>query len=216
MNEKIVIALITMVGVLVPAILLHIREMSKKDKEIQKHKNEKEDHKIKAEVLDRILDFTAFNLLKEAVDELFRTTRGDRFLILIAINGKEDFNVVSVIFEQHKNSDYKVNAIARYRNLGIDAPYRNMLKEAEALGSVSLDINNMKDSLLKDIYKIESIQYSDIRHLLRIHVDDRNDILVYSSLATHDERGFTKLGRTRADLIYNSSIKKILKDVLEK
>jgi hypothetical protein len=216
MSETILTALISGMTVLIPALMLHYREIKKKNREIQVHKDEKEDHRIKADVLDRILDFSAFNLIKEAVDELFRTTRGERFLILIAINGKVDFNVVSVIFEQHKTSDYQVNAIARYRSLGIDEMYRGMLKEAEALGMVSLQTKKMPASLLRDIYEIEHIEFSDIRHLLRISADERNDVLVYSSLATHDEKGFTKLGRRKASLIYNSTIKKTLKEVLEK
>lgn len=215
MND-IYIALIGAVPVLVTSILIHVREIRKKNNEIQKHIQEKEEHRIKGDVLDKILDFSSFNKIKSAVDEIFLATKADRFLILIAINGKTDFNIVSVIFEQHKTTKYQVNAIARYRSLKIDDNYRQMLKDAEFHGMVKLSTSEMENSLLKDIYAIENVAYSDIRHLLRLPIDDNNDVLIYSSLATHNERPFTNIERTRANIIYDSSIKNILKEVLIK
>lgn len=208
--------LVTLLVVVIPAYLLHRREMAKKNKEIQIHKADTADYKIKAEVLDKILDFSAFNKIKDAVDEIFKTTRADRFLILIAINGKVDFNVVSVIFEQHKVSDYQVNAIARYKSLKVDDDYRNMLKRSEKYDIVELETATMNESLLKDIYTLEGVKFSNIRHLLRIKADERNDILVYSSLATHNEKGFSQLGKRTANMVYDSVIRSTIKKVLEK
>lgn len=186
-------------------------------KNLTKRKNEElKEHKIRADVLDSILDFSSFNELKIAVDEIFETTRADRFLILIAINGKTDFNTVSVIFEQHKIHKYRISAVARYRTLGIDPAYKKMLKEAELYGIVELETDALYPSLLKDIYEIENVTASQIRHLLRINADENNDVLVYSSLATHDKRGFSHIDKVRADLIYNSSIKTTLENVLKK
>ncbi|WP_179022073.1 hypothetical protein [Winogradskyella forsetii] len=213
--SDVLIALIGLIGGLVPAILLHVREIKKKDAEIEKHVQEKSEHKIKADVLDKILDFSSFNIIKTAVDEIFEKTRADRFLILIAINGKIDFNMVSVIFEQHKDSTYQINAIARYRSLSVDSDYRDMLKRAERYDVVELETIKMEDSLLKDIYTIEAVKFSDIRHLLRIPADSENDILVYSSLATHSAEGFTKLGKRQANIIYDSTIKQTIKEVLQ-
>lgn len=217
------VALIGALAIIIPAYLLHKREEAKfkleiriKNAEIKKHFQEKEEHRIKAEVLNRILDFSAFNKIAAAVDELFKTTRADRFLILIAVNGKTDFNIVSVIFEQHKKASYKINAIAKYRNLSIDEDYKAMLKRSEKYGLVELKTTDMKSSLLKDIYIMENIIHSDVRHLLRIQADQDNDILIYSSLSTHNSKGFTTLGKRKADLVYDSEIKTVLSDVLRK
>lgn len=218
--ENIIITAISSISTLLLGGMLHYREMKKltfeKDKEIESHIQEKEEHKIKSDVLDKLLDFTAFNKIKSSVDEIFKNTRADRFLILIAINGKTSFNVVSVIFEQHKRSKYQINAIARYKTLGIDTPYKQLLKLAEIEGTVMVFTERMEESLLKDLYIMENIVESHIRHLMRIHTDTHNDILVFSSLATHDKRGFTTIGKRKADLIYNADIKPTLFDVLKK
>jgi hypothetical protein len=215
MINDIIIALIGAIPVSITGLLLHYREMKKKDIEIEKHIQEKKEHQIKGDVLDKVLNFSAFNKIKTAVDEIFNSTKADRFLILIALNGKLDFNIVSVIFEQHKSTKYQVNAIARYRSLKIDAEYRKLLKDAEKFGLVHVKTEDLNPSLLKGIYTIENIVYSEIRHLLRLPIDDNNDILIYSSLATHDEEEFTELERTQANIIYDSSIRNILSNVLK-
>jgi len=214
MND-VLIALIGAFPVLVTSALLHVREIKKKNIEIERHIREKKEHQIKADVLDKVLSFSAFNKIKAAVDELFRTTKADRFLILIAINGKVDFNIVSVIFEQHKTTKYQVNAIARYRSLKIDGEYRKMLRDAEKFGMIHFKTEELSPSLLKGIYTIEHVVYSEIRHLLRLPIDDNNDVLIYSSLATHEEEEFTELERTQASIIYDSSIRSVLTDVLK-
>lgn len=215
MND-ILVSSITGLGVLIPALLLHYREIKKKDIKIEKYKEEKVKQDIKLIALDKILDFCSFSQIKSAVDEMFEKTKADRFLILFAINGKTDFNTVSVVFEQHKNTKYSINAIGRYKTLPIDNMYRKMLKDAEMHGIVEVETEKMPDSLLKDIYDLEEVVWSDIRHLCRFHADESNDILVFSSLATHSQKGFTKLEKVEANLIYDSIIKPNIVSVLKK
>lgn len=219
MNE-IVISLITAISVIVPAILIYKKDMQKLrldyEKQINAHVKEKKEHKIKADVLDKLLDFASFNQIKSAVDQIFENTRADRFLILIAINGKTDFKIVSVIFEQHKKTEYDVSAIARYRHLEVDRDYRDMLKQAERDGVVHYETSKMHDCLLKQIYLFEKVKFSDVRHIARVPVDDDNDVLLYSSLATHNDKGFTSQGRTFAKITYDSIIKETILEVLKK
>lgn len=205
---------VTLILGLASAFLLHRREMKKKNLELSDQKKTTEDFKIKAEVLNRVLDFSSFNLIKDAVDEMFLETKADRFLILIAINGQTDFNIVSVIFEQHKTADFQVNAIARYKDLPIDEAYRSMLKHAEREGQVLLETEKIERSLLGELYRLEGVEHSVVKHILRIKADERNDILVYSSLATHNSRSFTNLELRKVDLIHNSSLKPIINNVL--
>lgn len=220
----------TLLGIIIPSILtlvvtiinfrkeILIKKMDIKLKEqgkvLEKTTKELKDNKLKLSLIDRALDLTAFNQITGSVDRMFSETRADRFLILMAVNGKEDFNVVTVIFEQHKVENTKVNAVARYRNVEIDPLYRNMLKLAEVSGVVHLETSKMEDCLLKDFYRIEGVTFSDIRFLLREHVDHENDILVFSSVATHGEDGFTKLGRVRMKTEFEAVIRPELKKVL--
>lgn len=140
---------------------------------------------LKADVLGRILDISLLNEIRGAVGVMFEETSADRYLILVAVNGKTDFNVVTAIFEQHGDPKYKINAIATYRSLKIDAHYKQMLEFAEKRGQVEMIVAEMPDSLLKGIYVREGIKYSKVRHLLRVPIDDGNDVLVYCSIAKH-------------------------------
>ena len=194
-----------MVGVLVPAYLLHIREMGKLRTQINQHK-------LRGNVLDKILDLVLLNDIKTATDTIFKETKADRFLILIAINGKVDFNTVSVIFERHKNSTS--SAIARYRNLQVDAEYRAMLKESERNNYLIVETSAMRECLLKDIYTLEGVNHSEIRHLARQPLDKDNDCLVYSSIATHKTPKFTRLELTTIQTQIDSVIKPTIQKML--
>ena len=212
----VLIALIGATAVLIPAGLLHYREIKKKDTKIDQITTEKIQQGLKLTAIDKILSFSSFSSIKSAVDEIFQTSKADRFLILFAINGKTDFNTISVVFEQHKRTKYSINAIGTYKSLSIDDSYRKMLKSAEMHGIIELETEKMPESLLKGLYDLEEIVWSDIRHLCRFHADENNDVIVFSSLATHSQKGFTKLERLKANLIYDSVIRPNIINVLEK
>lgn len=227
MND-VLIALIGGVFGVVPVILGYRRELLKqknrskselleKEIELQKYKDERKQNEIKSNVIDKFLDFASFNAIKTAAEEIFKETKADRFLLLFAINGKTHFNHVSVFFEQHKKSAYSVSAIARYKSLTIDSEYGKMLKRAESEGIVHVKTEDMpEDSLLKLIYEDEGVYYSDVRHLIRVSADEENDVLVYSSLATHSNKPFTKKERMKSNIVYDSIIKDNLIEVLKK
>lgn len=141
--------------------------------------------------LAMLLDFELVNTITEKIDYLFNKTKIDRFLVLIAVNGKVDPNTVSVIFEQHKDNDgniIKVNALTRYRHVYIDDQYRQMLKQAELLGGVYYETDTMPESYLKNVYLDEAVTSSVIKYITRINIDDHNDMIVFCSLATHKGR----------------------------
>lgn len=214
MNLEIIISsTLTAITVVISAYWLHKRETNKHKLEVERYRNElalnekeKKQDKLKLDFFNRAMDLSRINPIIEGVDKMFNRTVADRFLILIAVNGKEDFNIVSVIFEQHKPSVHKVNAIGTYRNINIDDAYRKMLKLSEMMGIVEIDVAEMEDCILKDFYNMESITHSKIRFLGRQKIDDENDFLIYSSLATHSGKPFTNKGKTLAKLVYESTI----------
>lgn len=158
---------------------------------IQKLERELQETNIKLNFIDRIMDLEFINQIGEAVNEMFENTKADRFLILVAKNGKTDFNVVNVVFEQHKRTEYRINAIARYRNVHVDNAYREMLKEVELKGVVQMETATMPKGVLRTFYEMENVTFSKVRHLARKPIDDGNDFLVYSSVSTHEKEDFT-------------------------
>lgn len=168
-------------------------EIEKNKQETEVLKKEKKETEIKLQFLNRIMDLEFINEIGEAVNRIFESTKAGRFLILVAKNGKVDFNTVSVVFEQHKEAKYRINAIARYRNVQIDDEYKKMLKEAERNGLVHIKTSQMpEDSILRDFYELEGITHSKVRFLARKPIDSDNDFLVYSSLSTYEKKDFTK------------------------
>jgi mannitol-specific phosphotransferase system IIBC component len=213
------------VGALVTFTLALIKYKSDKKKidleienlqlENRKLKNENNDVKVKLQFLDRVLDLPFINDLSNAVDKIFEETKADRFLVLIAKNGKEDFNIVNVVFEQHKDKNYRINAIARYRNVHIDHPYKQMLKETEFRGVVELETATMPRCILKSFYENEGITHSKVRHLARKPIDNDNDFLVYSSLSTHDKDKFTPNELAMIKTQYEGTIMPALQKVID-
>lgn len=191
-------------------------EVKKLEQEIAYFKKQELDACIKISFIDRIMDFPFFNALANSVDRIFDLTKADRFLLLIAKNGKTDFSIVNVVFEQHKSKDYKINAIARYRNVDVsqDPAYRRMLKDAEHNGVVDLETATMPECLLKQFYLMEKVTFSKVRFLARKPIDEDNDFVIYSSLSTHDNEPFTLAERTFIKTQYEGTIKPSLNQVI--
>lgn len=143
---------------------------------------------IKDSSLELQMELQIFNDIKDIVTTLFMTTKVDRFLILSAINGTKDFRFATAIYEQHKSGviQISVGACNKYVRFEFDEHYRKMLKEIEAVGTVTYSTEDMLPSDLKHIYQSEEVKHSTIAHLKRAKIDDQNDRIFYCSFATHD------------------------------
>ena len=123
-------------------------------------------------------------------DHLFRATSADRVLLLYALNGHTNSRRATCVFEMHKHIDGDTNlrsygAVLKYIDIEIDDHYRKLLHDIEANGSALFCTAYEKPSLLRDIYQQEGVQCAEICHIARHAVDDKNDILLYLSVATH-------------------------------
>lgn len=215
METGIIIALISVFGVITASIIAYIKDVRVKglkdqiaeaERKAEEAEAEANERSLKLGALNRLLDFTSFNEIRDSVDRMFDNTKADRFMIIIAMNGQSDFRVISVIFEQHKNKKWKVNAIIRYRDVEIDNQFRKTLKDSEQYGCVDFDVNTMKPQLLKDFYIIEKVKHSKFRFLHRQSIDNKNDVVIYSSIATHEDEPFTSIEETILKTEYEGSI----------
>jgi len=174
--------------------------------ELEIVKKESQERKLKLDFFSSVMHLTSANNIVNAVHDIFDKTKADRFLILVAINGKRNFNMVSVIFEQHKGEGNCVNAVGTYRDVKIDRAYKEMLSLSEAKEYILLNTEEMDDSLLKSFYQIEGVKHAQIRFLGRQKIDDDNDFVIFSSLATHKIKPFTKNENVIIKTIYESVI----------
>lgn len=145
--------------------------------------------------LDTLMDFEFLNTVQSKVSAIFEETKADRFLILYAVNGKEIFNFVSCIYEQHKKSNtpnISIGAVSRYCHVEIDDNYRNMLKRSEKEGAVLMETDRMYEGVLKNFYTFEKVQHSLIKFIARLPKTEHDDIVVFCSVATHQITSFSK------------------------
>lgn len=171
----------------------------------EKKKAEDEGRKLKAELkaLTLFFDYEFYSLINDQADEIFETTKADRMLLLFAVNGREDFNHATAVFEKREDVE-KMGAGYRYNMIEIDAEYRKMLKDVERERSTTIDVSVMnKDSLLYKIYSsdFENVKHSIIKFIARKQIDENNDILIYTSIATSSEEPFTESEKLRIRLL---------------
>jgi hypothetical protein len=71
----------------------------------------------------------------------------------------------------------------KYQNIPLDAAYVQMLVQVLANGKVAANVANMKPGLLKDIYQIEGVGYSEIYYL----ADSKRKKIWYMSIASEQD-----------------------------
>lgn len=165
-------------------------------------------------VLDSLSEFNAFNSIKTCISELFDSTKATRFLILVAVNGETTFNNISVVFEHHADRRDNVSMI-KYKNISVDDAYRKMLKMAEVDGPVLIDVDKMEDCLLRKFYEIEGVKHSKVTFLSRQKIDRKNDVVIYSSIATGNLEGYTDLELVKFRLAYDSIITPTIRNLFQ-
>lgn len=162
----------------------------------------REDKKEQRKNLDVDVELFKFNDLKEAVDNILFTTKADRFLILMANNGKEEMKFATAIYEQHKNNQelsFSIGATNKYIKIEFDDEYRHMLKEAEKEGVFRMNVKNMKECLMKNVYLTEKVTQSNC-YFLRRYIDyktENKDLLLYCTLASHSEELYDIFDETK-------------------
>jgi hypothetical protein len=167
-----------------------------------------------------LVDLMSFNDIVHKVNNVFNQTRCDRFLILTAMNGKEDLRVCTVTYEQHNvNGEAKaylsLGATGRYFNFAFDHAYRSMLKRIERYGQKEeCIVAEMEDCDLKRIYMAEKVVEAHVYFLKRVKIDDENDRVFYCSYATHHEQGFKKEDHMTLQL-YNDQLKHIMNSLIQ-
>lgn len=182
MDSTIIVAIISALGAFLIALIPYFLR-------------KKEDSKIKNKPVDIDVELFKFNDLRESVDRVLAETSADRFLILMAHNGKEEMRFATAIYEQHKNTDktiFSFGATNKYIKIEFDDEYRRMLKTSEKESVFRMETTKMPESLLKNIYISEKIIYSNCYFIKRYHEykSDDKDLILYCTLATHSEKPF--------------------------
>lgn len=223
MSTEIIVSIISAIAIITASIIAYRKDVRLKVMEIENRQmktqiSDKDDilteANIKVNILDKLANFGVFQEIKASVDRIFENTKADRFLIIFALNGTRDFRTVSVVFEQHQHPRFEINAIVRYRDVQIDNGFRKLLRNAEDQGEVVLDTSTMPNQLLKDFYTIEQITHCKFKFIMRKHMDAKNDMVMFSSIATHEPDPFDNLESAIIKTEFEGSIMRIIKNYL--
>lgn len=162
----------------------------------------KETNQLKKEIKDLssgvCIDLATFNDILHKVNNIFNQANVDRFLILSAMNGKEDLRICTANYEQinvngNVSSKLSLGATGRYFNFAFDKAYRDMLKRIERnLTHEECKVSTMTDCDLKRIYMSEKVTEAHIFFLKRVKIDNDNDRVFYCSYATHAPEGISQ------------------------
>lgn len=216
MDVSIIVAIISSTALIIVAVIAFIREMRLKKFELVSKVQSRinKDVKLKSDILEKLIDFSTFNAIRDSVDRIFSKTKASKFYIFMALNGKTDFNIISLVFEQNDTTKYRVNAIIRFKQIGIDSEFRHLIKETELNGPILLDVDTMDPQLLKDIYLSSDVTHSMVRHLYRGKIDDDNDVVIFSTLSTQKPNTYTEKELAIVNAEYEGTIVQSIKEYL--
>jgi hypothetical protein len=151
----------------------------------------------KMQKLKELYDFQRFSVLEHEIRVLFKETPVTRFTIMFAMNGRIDFNYMTVVYDQH---DYRmdVGMESSYDQIQIDQGYIRLLKEVERLGFVWLSAPFNIGSI-SHFMEMEEVKHCGWGYVLREALDDTDDLLVY--LAISSEQDMRVIDKSKAELI---------------
>ncbi len=177
------------------------------DIELAKQKLDAEQNIIKYDIVTNLLKFSQYQKIYDAVIKMMGNSKVDRFLVFIAINGKTELSNVTCIFQKYKGDKAELDAIAVYKGLKVDDHYVKLLKKTELEGTVSVNLEELEPSLIKDIYEGEGVKYSRWKFIGRINIDEKNDVIAYCSASTFSNEDYTNQDLLAIKLHFESSIK---------
>lgn len=127
-----------------------------------------------------------FDIMKQLIEQ---SSNIDRILILKTTNGggrpKLGNKIYATALYQEVREPLKITKES-YQKLLVDSHYVKMLAKSEASHGVRLLVRDMPyDSLLKNIYEVEGITYSEIYHL-----QNTKNSFYFMSISTHGGSNF--------------------------
>lgn len=173
-------------GVIGSVVLAYVNnQKSAKIKEVQSINDRLKDNIYQAKIqkVKELYDLQHFSLMERTIQQLFLTTPIDRFTIMFVMNGKIDFNYLTVIFDQ-SSTDLELGGVSPYARFPIDHEYRRMLKEMEVNKFVWRKSPEFRVGRINDFLEMEKVNNICWAYVTRIALDEFNDLVVFLSVSS--------------------------------
>ena len=185
---------------------------------IQKKENEflKENlFQSKMNLLKRIIDIRHLNKIEKIHNKVFEETCIDRFTVLMLMNGKLDFNFMSVIYDMSKHKA-NLEGFLPYERIPIDDYYRDFVMDLPHKRGVWKHYPYEGDTgPMFEWIKIEKIKNICWYRVKRLQLDEHNDLFIYLSWSSESEEKPKWSTNRYLDMITQSQIIPGLVDILE-
>lgn len=158
---------------------------------LEKYK-EKKEKKQTDRIIANLKDISDMNVI---MSDIVTNTEATRFLIF---RGHDSGSVpnpkhpyfTKCLWQQVKNNDDVERLKKRYESIQVDVPYINMMIQILVNGVAKIKVSEMPDCLLKELYKSEGVEYSEVHFLAQ----EKSNFIYYCSIAT------TKTGEDFSDI----------------
>lgn len=194
-------------GVIGSIVLAYVNnQKSAKIKEVQNINDRLKDNIYQAKIqkVKELYDIQHFSLMRRTIQQLFSSTPIDRFSIMFVMNGKIDFNFMTVIYDQ-SSIDPELGGVSPYARFPIDHEYRRMLKEMESTKFVWRAYPEFRVGRMDDFLEMEKIKSICWGYVTRIALDEFNDLVVYLA-ASSGQQEINRVDKNIVELLISGKI----------
>jgi len=174
--------------------------------EINQLKKSEFKSKLKASIYEGIMTIQTFDSMNKALEDLFETTKCDRFLLLVGLEMKDSVQFVKVIFSKNEDRG-TIDQSQLYANVEIDDVYRQYIKDLRLNKELTLNVDEMSSGLLKYLYEDEKVTYSVLKWVRDFNLSGRSRVVSFCSMATHSETLYSVSDRIKMRTLFNSTVK---------
>lgn len=200
------------IGLFIWGLIASIGWIKKNIKSNKKEKEFKENiYQAKTWIFKEIYDLQRFSELERYIKQVFTKTNMNRFTILISMNGKIEYNFISVLFDQ-KLGDTNIGSKSIYDHIETDEVYKKMLKRLENVKFIwDADFGNY--GIMQQYSETEGIKEHMWGFVERINLDKYDDVYLYVAF-TSEECCSSKKDRDYIELVLNGRIIPKIKEIV--
>jgi len=164
-------------------------------------------------MLKELFDFALFQELDALYSQLWAENPIDRITIMFQMNGKVDFQYMTVVFDKSQIHEH-VGQNSTYQRLKIDPKYYDLI------ASLPLSSGVWKKAPFTDVGSIETdLEVENIKNICwfkirRIALDEYNDLLVYCSCSSERTSDINRLAKRRIEMFMISRIIPKINEIL--
>jgi len=141
-------------------------------------------YQAKIHLIKELYDLQHFSIIERWIKEIFADTQADRFTVMFLMNGKVDFNYLTVLYDQDNKEETEIGGISPYSRIPIGPEYRKTMKVLEIDGFLFKKGPDFGLGTVNEWMELEEIKSGCWAFVDRLALDQYNDVIVYISVTS--------------------------------